>query len=1046
MTFFNLVPNRAKTKNKSKTSSQSPSSNRRNKQLSEEHAEIKRSSSSESTDVESSEETWVDAKLIKAKERRDEVTKSREDAVNLKLNIALARAEQNLRDKKIKVQKRLNRVDAVKERRMFIEEKRCTSIESRLQNAMKRANQVKKSRQIQARRDERMERVKSRRTLNEYEKRSALLSDLDKRLDRATKNLKLRLYDRQSKARGEVQQAKLKAKKVKAVKIIQRVVRQKFGFCHQADDEANISQNDAARRLQSWKKWRIQVIARTLQKSESASNSSIDALNLILSTMGYGQESIKTTSFQKKSSALGNPLLLDAGRQVLKCLCPILGEGTICERTFLSAFLVASHPDEVLGRQYISDKCSSHLFKASQKLIRILQETISMQAVKVTHIDPKCEKIEEIISNLVSYSALFDLWKSKDLQELVDGMMQSAEQSWIIFITSKEAIKLTQETSSNSALYQFQLRYESSFKGAGTHIKRIRASFNKLLGSKEGLKLMKEARQAALRKIEEDNLIDAVRSEANLLINPEPEPSEGKVSEGIVDTSMDEEAAPEDFTSDAEMVHRILLSDQDEDILLRNDTSVDTLQDVSAFMKQWHEKKVVKSVETNHDIRSIEGVIAQTMQIAVFNKIEEDLTSNDMNGIKHLVLNLFEQMKKLIPNRSDLHSHFTEDDVDFCRGPIDVLQLLIRAADALVQSLESQHRSHSTQQWKQSAMTLMKDVGSLPYDFKTIESFVVSSTAFLIKKAELCHLDIISYQMMRASPIIRMNGREYELRNFQKVYGGFDSMSSMKQLNATWLWMQKCIKEDTTLANLTSVIKKDGYIDELLFSNDRFVMPEVLALDSAVIMAIRSFAKTAVVSSALFLHAANISGIGSTHLSCESLSSAANYFRTKIISSVLHGSSDDKTKDELIDATCSFAKAISGNESTDNVLGMDKIRSLTNCVVAVMDGNDAVLKLLDSRMKKFFQYICTIQTKKQVPDSMRSGTSTQTNAKETNSNAKRFLFTRQAIREANKFGFTLVSSEIAEKAYDAQKIICHCIDVYKENVFEPMFSEIKLES
>ena len=66
-----------------------------------------------------------------------------------------------------------------------------------------------------------------------------------------------------------------------------------------------------------------------------------------------------------------------------------------------------------------------------------------MQAVKVTHIDPKCEKIEEIISNLVSYSALFDLWKSKDLQELVDGMMQSAEQSWIIFITSKEAIKVS---------------------------------------------------------------------------------------------------------------------------------------------------------------------------------------------------------------------------------------------------------------------------------------------------------------------------------------------------------------------------------------------------------------------------------------------------------------------------------------------------------------------------------------------------------------------------------------------------------------------------
>jgi len=339
MTFFNLVTKR-RSKNTNKNSFPSSSSNRRSIQLSEEQTEIKRSSSSESTDVESSEETWVDAKLIKAKERRDEVTKSREDAVNLKLNIALARAEQNLRDKKIKVQERLNRVDAVKERRMSIEEKRCTSIESRLQNAMKRADQVKKRRQIQARRDERMERVHSRRTLNEYEKRSALLSDLDKRLDRATKNLKLRLYDRQNKARGEVEQAKLKAKKVKAVKIIQRVVRQKFGFSHQVDDEANISQNDAARRIQSWKKWRTHVVARRLQNLEGLPNSSIDALNFILSTMGYGQDSKKTTSFQKKSSALGNPLVLKAGRQVLECLSPILGEGIICDRTFLSVFLV----------------------------------------------------------------------------------------------------------------------------------------------------------------------------------------------------------------------------------------------------------------------------------------------------------------------------------------------------------------------------------------------------------------------------------------------------------------------------------------------------------------------------------------------------------------------------------------------------------------------------------------------------------------------------------------------------------------------------------
>lgn len=1038
MNFFNLV----KKGSKSGQSSRAPRNHRRSKG----QPEIKLSSSFESTDVESSDEreTWVEAKLIKAKERRDEVDRIREDAVNLKAEQALRRAEQSLQDKKDKLQKRLNRIDAVKERRMVIEEERCIFIESRLHNAMKRADQVVKRRQIRARRDERMNRVKNRRALNEFEKRSALLSNIDKRLDRAAKNLQLMIYDRQTKARGEVEQAKLKARKVKAVKIIQREVRFRFGFSQVSDRRVNLSQNVAVRRLQEWKQLRQQVVANRLSNLEDLPDMSGRPLAYILSSMGCQSASSnsKKSSFVQVSSALGHPLVLEAARRVLKCFDPVLSNETVCERTFLSAFLIAYHPSEVLGNEFSSDKCSSQLVKMSHRLISFLSQVSNSAATGQT--------VKDITCTLLSYSTLFDVWKNKDLQDLIDNMMLSAEQSWIIFITSKEAIayceeKSSQDSSANGTLYQFQLRYESSYKGAGAHIKRIRASLNKLLGSKEGLSVMKKARQTALRKIRDDKLVPAIKTEADLLMNPESLSSE-EANDGTSDAPMDDEV-PEDLSSNIELVHKILLTDQedDEEILSKTPGSMQILHDIADFMDQWHQTKAVKSGETQCDINSIQEVIAQTMEKAFFNKIEEDLMVGNMNGIKQLLSDLYQKMKNLVPNRSDLHSHFKQDEIVSCRSTADVIRLLIKAADALGNALESEHRSHSTLQWKQDAMTHMKRKKSIPYKFKTLEAFAVASVAFLLTKAEMCHLDLVKFQMIQVSPMIRRNGKQYELANFQKMHGTLDSMTSIKQLTGTWEWMNRCIKDDMTPTDLKSTLKTDGFVDELIFLNERFAIPEVLALDLGSIKAIRACAKGAVISSALFLHSANICGISSSQLRCESLSSKANHFREKTISLLLNGGSigSEKLKTEISEAICSFARAITAGDSNGS-LQPGQISSLLNCTTSVLDGHDAVLNLLESRMKKLFKSIIMIDIdKKHVPDAMQTGIASKTKL---HSNPKKQKFMKQAIKEASKLGFSLVSSEIAETAYDAHKIISHCTNVYTENVFVPMMNEMSLRS
>lgn len=507
---------------------------------------------------------------------------------------------------------------------------------------------------------------------------------------------------------------------------------------------------------------------------------------------------------------------------------------------------------------------------------------------------------------------------------------------------------------------------------------------------------------------------------------------------------------PEHVSSNIELVHKIMLTDpeDDEEILCQTDGSLHILHDISDFMDQWHDTNSMKSGEMQVDVHSIQEVIAQTMEKAFFTKIEEELVQGDMNGIQQLLSDLYQKMKNLVPNRSDLHSYFQQDDITSCASIDNVMNVLIKAADALGNALESEHRSVSTLQWKQDAMIYMNNKTSIPYKFSTAEAFAVASSAFLLKKADLCHMDMVKFQMIQVSPMIRSNGKQYELDHFQKRHGSFDSMTSMKQLAGTWEWMERCIQDTTTPSTLATCLKTDGFVDDLLFPKARFAIPEVLALDLASIKSITAAVKGAVISSALFLHAGNICGIRSSQLRCEALSSDANHYREKIVSLILNGGGigSERLKKDLSEAVCSFAQAIVAGGSSDSstTLQESQITALSNCTASVLDGQDAVLTLLETRMKKLFKSIIVMDIHTQqvnVPDAMQTGLAVKSKVP---NNPKKQRFMKQAIDEASKLGFSLLSMEIAETAYGAHKIISHCIHVYMEKVFVPTLNEMSM--
>ena len=65
---------------------------------------------------------------------------------------------------------------------------------------------------------------------------------------------------------------------------------------------------------------------------------------------------------------------------------------------------------------------------------------------------------------------------------------------------------------------------------------------------------------------------------------------------------------------------------------------------------------------------SNERVIAMTIECVYFDKVAHKLTVNqNFKGVQDLVLNLCPQMQQLVPNRPDLHSVTSEDDVMNCK-------------------------------------------------------------------------------------------------------------------------------------------------------------------------------------------------------------------------------------------------------------------------------------------------------------------------------------------------------------------------------------------
>ena len=304
--------------------------------------------------------------IQQAKERRDklEVDKQlhmltlrvkKEEALQRKEGATMERVEK-ARKKHSILQAKKRRDDQLSQRVQTVE----ANIESKSKEASRRVESYLLQKQHRACRKEQKERAEQRRKLLWYERRAKLLNSLDGKLERAVQRSNEFTNEKAIRAREELARAKDVAKKVKAARIIQRFARDVYDFKKCESNESELSQHEAAARLQKWGAWRAAISNRRL--ANRPSNILDELLYLFLPPSADGKKrSDVILTFEALTMQMRRPDIKQEAASIIECLLPMVdihfasslsSNKCVDGRSLLTLFLIAAYPADVLGDDY----------------------------------------------------------------------------------------------------------------------------------------------------------------------------------------------------------------------------------------------------------------------------------------------------------------------------------------------------------------------------------------------------------------------------------------------------------------------------------------------------------------------------------------------------------------------------------------------------------------------------------------------------------------------------------------------------------------------
>ena len=548
-------------------------------------------------------------RLARARTKREQILEERVQSIEIKSKHKKEMAMKNKEDVTqqliSKARLELAKSPLAKERRDKQVAQRVKSVEATIESknslAKRRVQQHLYDKQQRASNVERKDRAERRRKLISYEKRVKLLASLNTKLERAVKSNKIN-EEKATKAAEDVDKAKAVARRVKAARTIQSLVRSAHDVKKIQDNtnsDAALSHHGAAERLQRWLEWRVHVsmsrLFGTQNDDEEDTADAIKALETLSKLFPLGQE---PPPFEQISQIMMQPTTLKMATVIVDCLRPINEvsfrsstnnkSAKLDGRTLLSLLLIAVHPREVLGDDFDNQKSSSdkeeeeeeetkNVELRSTKLLALSSHSL-LEALKLLQSDKEdtSATLKSISQLCLQASELFSCWKRLDMAELIENLTKQLEQSWFVYLTSSETLKYLVEVTAtgdvdinkvDDPLASLRLRHEASRSGSRSHIKRIRVSLNKLIGTEDGKEVVKIAKASALKDIEESEAMNELKDEINEIygnVAPStPELSGRLTAEDETGTfqDIDQRFLGDEILSNRLLVHKILLTD-----------------------------------------------------------------------------------------------------------------------------------------------------------------------------------------------------------------------------------------------------------------------------------------------------------------------------------------------------------------------------------------------------------------------------------------------------------------------------------------------------
>jgi hypothetical protein len=411
---------------------------------------------------------------------------------------------------------------------------------------------------------------------------------------------------------------------------------------------------------------------------------------------------------------------------------------------------------------------------------------------------------------------------------------------------------------------------------------------------------------------------------------------------------------------DPRLVHRVLLTDpvNFSSLTMSGHPRMTTTQTYTEFSDSLEGSRTSGNIGGRHAI-NMQTLVRGAARDVLCQRVQ---TSQSLEPVKEVLLELHNKVRQLIPSRKDLHPLLKDEGVRQAKNVSQLQSATLVIAQALLQ-LESPARSASTLEFIQSHSKAMPTSSNDEMNPESISSFI-TPLFYLMWKVELCQADMQDFYLANVwAPQIHQNAMSLTHEYFQAQYGKFaDSTTApntRQWIQSLWDKQQQQQVGDTSITTSRQSrawrqgLLAKGWIEGIMFrSSDLPVLalPEILALDADNLADIRQVTRLAMAGSALALHACTTAGQSTDVLNQQVQDRSLEVQRVALVQAMNEQQRRSPADYELVVGDAVVALALQWNSDMDDAA----VLSLRDRVTVTLRGEDPVLKLLNGRMKECF--------------------------------------------------------------------------------------------